>query len=200
MGPVSTFLYRLWRLITSLLTITAFVCVFVVEVSPSVSLSAIAAALLVGFAPLLAGRIQREAGSGHDDGHGRPIAPKLRAGDSPGNYRGWRLRLLEWTDRVSDWSLARARFKHPVRAIAAAYRAATIEAERSGNQSPEILRNALQQWSLSGAYDDPDSPRVRPAYDAWNLRMSQRTFQREIRRLYREGAWRPKVQAPGWPF
>jgi hypothetical protein len=194
--------YRAWSALTSVLWLVMFVTIFLADLSFSASVIVIAVFAVVTLGPWAIGWLRGRSSSstrGHDGANPSVDERTQMVVAVPSATAS---RLSEWIDRASDYCLARAPFKDPVRAIAAAYRTATIRAEESGDLSPAVLRQALQEWSVPGAYDDPSSNQVRPAYEAWELRMSQHTFRREIARLYSERQWVPKstVRLPWAPW
>ena len=49
-------------------------------------------------------------------------------------------------------------------------------------RTDEALRRALIDESIPGAYDDPDSGQLAKVYEAWRTGLSQKAFERQLRR------------------
>lgn len=200
MSRVGVRWYRVWSALTSLLWLLMFCTIFFAEASLTTNVTVIAVFAVITFGPWAVGWVRgRLAPPNRADNEVYTNLTDAPALITSGRYAKppW---LSEWMDRTSDYLLARSQSKNlnPARTIAAAYRTAALRAEKSGDFSHAVLRQALQEWSVPGAYDDPDSVRVRPAYDAWDLQMSPHTFRREMRRLYAEGKWVPKAPRLPW--
>jgi hypothetical protein len=52
-------------------------------------------------------------------------------------------------------------------------------------RTDDALRRALVAESVAGAYDDPDSGQLAEAYAAWRAGVSQKSFERDLRRASR---------------